>query len=344
LTKLKQRILTLEAPRQVRFHDLPLPACGTHDVVLRSLFSSLKHGTEMTAYLGRSPFVTRAFNEKLRLFEPTQTAFYPRAMGNMVVGAVEQTGAAVTNLQRGQRVFAWAPIADMHVLPASVVYPLGDLTPEQALCIDPTSFALGGLIDGAITSSETILVTGLGAIGLFVVQYCKARGATVIAASSLDMRRKLAASYGADHVLDSGSHDDLARWIKELTGGVDVAIECSGNLATLSMAIRTTRQCGRVVCIGFYSPGQINLGEEFFHNRITLLASLPALAWNNPVRGEPPLYAKDLQSMAARDFRAGVITSAGIIDPIMRFEEADRAAALIADAPERVVKILLRHD
>ena len=79
---------------------------------------------------------------------------------------------------------------------------------------------------------------------------------------------------------------------------------------------RATRQCGRVVCVGFYKSddGNINLGEEFFHNRITLLASLPALTWNNPVRGQRPIYAKELQRIAERDFREGKITHNGIFE------------------------------
>ena len=344
----RQRVLMLEAPRQVRFRERPLPACGAQDVVVRSRYSTFKHGTEMAAYSGGSPFISKTFNHDLRLFEPAAQPqeFYPRPMGNMVVGKIELKGAEVANLRTGQLIFAWAPLADMHVLPAKTVQPLGELSPEQALCIDPASFALGGTIDGAIKPSESVLVTGLGAIGLFVVQYCKALGAKVFAASGFESRRKLAARYGASEVYDPRSHDDLARMIKQRMGGVDAAIECSGSLATLNLAIRASRQCGRVVCIGFYGPceGAPNLGEEFFHNRISLLASLPAFAWNNPVRGDPTRYAKDLQEMVAGDFLQAKITPAGILDPTVPFHEADRAVAMIADEPQRVVKVLVKHD
>jgi 2-desacetyl-2-hydroxyethyl bacteriochlorophyllide A dehydrogenase len=342
----RQRVLMLEAPRQAHLRTVPLPSCGPRDVIVRSLSSTFKHGTEMMAYFGSSPFVTRTFDPKLRLFEPAPQPhlFYPRAMGNMVVGRIVGMGGELQDFRIGQHVFAWAPIADCHVLPADRVHPLGELTPEQALCIDPASFALGARIDGAIGRSETVLVTGLGAIGLFAVQYCKEVGATVIAASAFASRRKLAARYGAAEVYDPSSQADLACTIKEVMGGVDAAIECSGNLTTLNHAIRAVRQCGRVVCVGFYQPGELNLGEEFFHNRLTLLASLPSLAWSNPVRGEAALHANDLQAITASDLREGKITPDGILDPIIRFEDAERAVALIADEPGRVVKVLLTHD
>jgi len=340
----KQRVLMLEAPRQARFADIALPSAGPDDVIVRSRYSTFKHGTEMMAYLGRSPLADITFNHELRLFETEKPQdFYPRPMGNMVVGAVEWAGSDVRHLRQGQLAFGWAPIADVHVMRATNFNPLGDLTAEQALCIDPASFALGAVIDGAIGASDCVLVTGLGAIGLFVIQYCVAAGATVIGASSLQSRRQLAAAFGAREVHDPRTDRDLARTVKERMGGVDAAIECSGNVDTLNLAIRTTCQCGRVVCVGFYAD-PVNLGEEFYHNRLTLLASLPAFSWNNPVRGARPLYAKDLQEMAANDFRAGKIRATGMFEPIMRFEEAERAVQMIADAPQRVVKLLLKHD
>jgi len=344
----KQSVLMLEAPRQVRFADVPLPSPGPKDVVVRPRYSTFKHGTEMMAYLGRSPFASRSFNHDLRLFEQPQQPqpFYPRPLGNMVVGVIEWVGGDIQHLRPGELVFAWAPIADVHVLPAATLAPLADLTPEQALCIDPASFALGGVLDGQVKQSDSVLITGLGAIGLFAIQYCAALGARVLAASSLEARRRLASSYGASDVFDPRAGGDLARTVKERMGGVDVVIECSGNVDTLNMAIRATRQCGRVVCVGFYGTDHnpINLGAEFYHNRLTLLASLPAYSWNNPVRSTPPLYAKDLQEMSARDFRERKITPVGILDPIMPFHEAERAITLIADEPQRVVKVLLKHD
>jgi threonine dehydrogenase-like Zn-dependent dehydrogenase len=342
-----QKVLMLLGPGEVRLQERPLAAPGPGDVVIRPTLSVFKHGTEMMAWSGKSPFARRNFNADLRIFEDREEAagFYPRLMGSMIVGVVEEAGREVTDLSPGEMVYAWAPIADRHVTLASKVRPLGALSPEQALCIDPASFALGAVIDGAISKGETVLVTGLGAIGLFTVQYCVMRGAHVIAASGFEKRRALASRFGAHEVHDSAADADLARTIKQAGGGVDAAIECSGTLATLHMAIRSARQCGRVVCVGFYGPGdaRLNLGEEFFHNRISLLASLPALNWNNPTRGEPALYAEDLQSRVIADFEQGRLSPEGMLDPVLSFSEAERAVRLIADAPETVLKAALRH-
>src|SRR5215510_11833903 len=112
-----QRILTIEAPRQARLVERPLARPGAGDVVVRSLHSTFKHGTEMMAYLGRTPFASRVFEPTLRLFEsaPAQTPFYPRPMGSMVVGTVDWAGENAGGLRVGEQVFAYASIADIHV-------------------------------------------------------------------------------------------------------------------------------------------------------------------------------------------------------------------------------------
>ena len=341
-----QTVLMMTGPGEASFQQRALPSPGIGDVTVRPVLSSFKHGTEMMAYHGRSPFARRVLDPDLRIFvdRDKDSAFYPLPIGNMFVGEIEAPGPD-GNAPVGGLVYGWGPIADRHVLPAGKLEPLGALTPEQALCIDPASFALGAVLDGAIESGETVYITGLGAIGLFAIQYCKARGARVLASSAFAPRRELAARFGADHVHDSAHTDDIARLIKQDTGGAEAAIECSGNLSALHRSIRALKPCGRAVCVGFYGPadGQLNLGEEFFHNRISLLASLPAFGVGNPVRTDPPLYAKDLQRRCAEDFAAGTISADGIITPVLPFNEAEDAVRLIANGPEAVIKAALRH-
>ena len=340
----------LGSPREVFFQEETLEELRPDRVLLRSLWSTFKHGTEMSAYHGSSPFLKKTLNPELRVFlensQEDNRDFYPRPLGNMTVGVVENVGDEVDSVKIGDTVFGWLPVANWHVVSSQKVQPLGGLTMEQALCIDPASFALGAVLDGNIRYREKVFITGLGAIGLLAVQYCKLYGAQVYASSSFPLRRQLALEYGADVVLDSRQVEDLGLEIKRLTGGgVDAALECSGSYAKLHQTIRATRQCGRVVCVGFYSGGgtDLNLGEEFFHNRITLLASLPAFSWNNPVRGSPPLYAHDLQQLVIEDFKAKRLNVENLLKPIYSFTQADKAVEIIAKSPEDVIKIAIEY-
>ncbi len=351
MTSLQRRkALILKAPRKVYVQEETLTELKPDQVLLRSILSTFKHGTEMSAYHGSSPFLKKKLEPELRVFldnrEEVQRHFYPRPLGNMTVGVVEQVGKEVNSVEIGDTVFGWLPVADWHVLSSEKVQPLDELTLEQALCIDPASFALGGVLDGNIRYREKVFITGLGAIGLLAVQYCKLHGATVYASSSFPLRRQMALEYGADVVLDSRQIEDLGLKIKRLTkGGVDVALECSGSYAKLHQTVRATRQCGRVVCVGLYCGGatDLHLGEEFFHNRITLLASLPAFSWNNPVRGSPPLYARDLQHLVIEDFKAKRLKVEGLLRPTYSFSEAEKAVETISRHPEDVIKVAIKY-
>jgi len=252
----------------------------------------------------------------------------------------------VTSFAVGDEVFGWLPIADWHVVAMDKLSPLDGLTPEQAVCIDPATFAIGGVLDGDIRFREKVLVTGLGAIGLLAVQYCKLHGATVYASSSFAQRRQLALDYGADVVLNRKDFADLGYEVKRLTdGGVDAVLECSGYYIQLRHAIRAARQCGRVICVGFYSgkASDLNLGEEFFHNRLSLLASLPDAYWENPVRGETPLYTDDLHRLIIDDFKSGRLKSEGLVGPVYAFSEAMQAVELISENPAEGIKVAIKY-
>jgi threonine dehydrogenase-like Zn-dependent dehydrogenase len=202
-----------------------------------------------------------------------------------------------------------------------------------------------------VQAGERVLITGLGAIGLYAVQGAKARGGTVWASSSNPHRRKLATAMRADRVLDSSHGHDIARELKTRERnagrgygdcGVDVAIECSGKYHNLAHAVRATRQCGRVVCLGFYEGGaaNINFGEEIFHNRLSILASLPAYRWRNPLRTDPPAYAPQLQEQVIAELRQGTLST----DGIMTYVPDAHAPAVIAQImrdPGEIVKIVI---
>ncbi len=346
----KRKALILQAPREMCFQEETIEALQPHQVLVRSVLSAFKHGTEMTAYHGSSPFLKRSLDPKLRIFqdntEDVSSILYPGTLGNMTVGIVEEVGKDVNSFAVGDHVFGWLPVADWHVSSADELYPLDGLTPEQALCIDPANFAIGGVLDGDIRFREKVLITGLGAIGLLAVQYCKLHGATVYASSSFPQRRQLALDYGADVVLNRKEIPDLGLEVKRLTnGGVDAVIECSGRYIQLKYAMRAARQCGRVVCVGFYSGGatDLNLGEEFFHNRLSLIASLPDDYWNNPVRGEPPLYARDLHQLIIQDFKAGRLNIEGLIGPSYPFSKAKEAVEAISENPTDVIKVTIKY-
>jgi len=102
-----------------------------------------------------------------------------------------------------------------------------------------------------LNAFDTVLITGLGPVGLGAIVNARYRGARVIAVDSVPYRAERALAMGAAAVLDPRDEGTLAR-ILELTDGrgVDCALDCSGTVAAERLCIDATRRCGQVAYIG----------------------------------------------------------------------------------------------
>lgn len=130
-------------------------------------------------------------------------------------------------------------------IPDGVSYERASLS----LCALGPSF---GAFDAmAVDAFDTVLITGLGAVGLGAVVNAKFRGARVIGVESIPYRVERARMLGADVVLDPGDETTLAQ-IRELTGGkgVDKALDCAGIVAAQRLCIDATRRKGQVTFVG----------------------------------------------------------------------------------------------
>ena len=111
-----------------------------------------------------------------------------------------------------------------------------------------------------VNAFDTVLVIGLGPVGLGAVINGVYRGAKVIGLDSQPYRAKLALDLGAKSVLDPTDPEVLAQ-IKGMTGGrgVDKAMDCTAVPAAQKFAIDATRRRGQVAFVGW--GGHLELGN-----------------------------------------------------------------------------------
>ena len=331
--------------RTFRYREYVLPALAPNDVRVRVEFAAPKHGTELHSLTG-SPQHRKQWDEELRLYLPRAEPLplTERPVGNVVVGVVSEAGSEVASYSAGDRVFGYGPIREEHQMPADAWRPLDGLSETDAVCSDPAHVALVAVRDGNVRIGDAVAVFGLGAIGLMTVQIAACSGATtVIAVDPIEGRRARALALGADLVVDPSAEDAGLR-IKRATGnhGVDVAIETSGAAAALHQAIRAIRQCGTIVHVPFgpKDASTLQLDEEFHLNRPTIIGS--QAVWRNPDRSYP-LWDEERARVTAIDlFRRGIVTSEGIVTPIVGFPDAAQALADGLAAPDRAIKIGVR--
>ncbi len=103
-----------------------------------------------------------------------------------------------------------------------------------------------------LLSTDTLLVVGLGPVGLGAVINARHRGAAVIGVEGNSYRAELAKCLGAREVLDPAGPEILSR-IKSANGGapVDKAVDCTGEPQAQKLAVEATRRRGSVGFIGW---------------------------------------------------------------------------------------------
>ena len=174
-------------------------------------------------------------------------------------------------------------------LPDEVSYDYG----AMACCgLGPTFGAFQRMQLGA---GDTVLITGLGPVGLGGVINASYRGARVIAVDSVLFRRDKAVELGADTVL--APDDNTLEAIRSLTGGggVDRALDCSGNPAAHRLCIDAVRRKGMVAFVGECSQDTaIRISPDMIRKGISLVGS-----WHYNLRDYPKLL-KVIQASGER--------------------------------------------
>lgn len=109
-----------------------------------------------------------------------------------------------------------------------------------------------------VNAFDTVLITGMGPVGLGGVINGVFRGARVLGIESHPYRIKLAKELGAEQIIDPTDKDALKK-VMDLTGGlgVDKSIDTSGVPEAKSFLIQAARRKGQVAFVGW--SGQIDV-------------------------------------------------------------------------------------
>jgi threonine dehydrogenase-like Zn-dependent dehydrogenase len=230
----------------------------------------------------------------------------PAPMGHEYVGIVEEVGAEVATIKRGQFVvgsffasdntceicragyqsscvhrqpvgaigtqaqYARIPLAD-GTLVATPEVPADDLIPSLLAASDVLGTGWFAAEAAAVGPGRTVAVVGDGAVGLLgVLAACQLGAERIIAMSRHEPRQKLAQDFGATDIVTERGDEGVAR-IKELTGGLGAhsVIEAVGTQESMMQAIRATRPGGHVGYVGV-SHGVELPGQELFFSAVHL--------------------------------------------------------------------------
>jgi S-(hydroxymethyl)glutathione dehydrogenase/alcohol dehydrogenase len=144
--------------------------------------------------------------------------------------------------------------AEEVLLPAAGVVPLADAVPLDVAALLGCAVLTGvGAVRNTarVRAGESVVVIGLGGVGLSAIAGARLSGAgPIIAVDVSEDKEPIAKAVGATHFLRSG--EKLGKEIRLLTGGrgADHAFECAGRAVTIRAAWGSTRRGGRVTVVG----------------------------------------------------------------------------------------------
>jgi aryl-alcohol dehydrogenase len=98
---------------------------------------------------------------------------------------------------------------------------------------------------------DSVLIVGVGAVGLAAIMAARNSGVTkIVAADVHDSRLNLAREFGATHTINSRS-TDLVEEVRKITGStVDFAFDCTGVIAVIEELAETIGMLGTLVLVG----------------------------------------------------------------------------------------------
>ncbi len=342
------KVISFTQPRTVDIEQYEDRSLEASEVRLKTLYSGISAGTELTAYRGSNPYLHKRWDPEHKLFKSSETASqtYPvKGWGYEEVGEIVELGVEVTGLHIGDIAYGTWGHRTHHVVDEEYarqrILPQG-LDPILGIFSQIGAISLNGVHDARIRIGETVAVFGLGVPGQIVAQLAKKSGAYVIGVDLIDKRLSLATELGSIDVAIDASNATVGEQIKELTGGrgVDVSLEASGSTAALHEAIRATAYSAKVIALGFYQGGahSLLLGEEFHHNRVNIVCSQisgvdPELSYRwNQLRMVQTMMR--LQAEGALDLKP-------LISHVYPFHKASEAFRVLDENPEETLQVVL---
>ena len=272
-----------------RLTDVPVPEIGPNDVLIR---------VEKAGLCGTDHHIYSWDGWAQQRIKP------PIVVGHEFMGTVAAVGTAVASVRPGERVSAEGHIADLtcllcrtgqaHIcervkiigvdrdgafaeyvaIPEYNVWRLDPEIPDVAAAIfDPLGNAVHTVMAAGV-SVKSVVITGVGSIGLMAIPVARAAGATSVYAIDLNPAKlELALKLGADAAFLATQPDIVDEILRRTRGdGADVLLEMSGSGAAIDLGLRVLRNGARAALLGIPADSiNLNLAERIIFKGLTVL-------------------------------------------------------------------------
>lgn len=251
--------------------EAPSPTVSPGTLLINTTTTLVSAGTErMLVDFGKASYLQKARQqpEKVKMvLEKVKTdgllttvdavrskLAQPLPLGYCNVGVVTEVGSGVEGFKVGDRVVSNGPHADLVKVPRNLCARIPEnVDDEPAAFTVLASIGLQGIRLVQPTLGESVVVTGVGLIGLVTVQLLRAQGCRVLAIDFDQPKLELARQFGAETCNPGRGEDPVAAGMAFSRGqGVDAVIITASTKSNdpVTQAARMSRKRGRIVLVG----------------------------------------------------------------------------------------------
>jgi len=267
---MKQIIQDLKGGKTI-LEEVPTPMVRDGHVLIKTSRSLVSLGTErMLVQFGKANYLQKARQqpEKVKMvlnkiksdgLKPTVDAVFrklnePMPLGYCQTGEVVEVGSGVDEIQIGDRVVSNGSHAEYVCVPQNLVAKIPDnVSYDEAVFTVIGAIALQGIRLIHPGYGETVVVTGLGLIGLIAAQLLQANGCHVIGLDFDAKKIEMAQSWGIDAV-QVNENIDVVNSIMQKTNevGADAVLITASTKSSdvIAQAAQMSRQRGKIVLVG----------------------------------------------------------------------------------------------
>jgi NADPH2:quinone reductase len=212
----------------------------------------------------------------------------PAGLGVEAAGVVESVGEGVTGIAPGDRVAYTGFLNTLGAYSTERIVPAAPLMklPDGISCETAAAMTMRGLTSAYLlrriwplkAGDSVLLHAAAGGVGLIVAQWAKLLGLTVIGTVSNEQKAAIARAHGCDHVI-LYRREDVAKRVRELTGGVGVSVVFDGiGKTTFAGSLDSVKRRGLLVCFGTASGPIPPIDTPQLALKGSLYVTRPALA------------------------------------------------------------------
>jgi 2-desacetyl-2-hydroxyethyl bacteriochlorophyllide A dehydrogenase len=267
----------------ILFEEIDPDDLADDEILVRSIFSMVSAGTELSGFYALSP----------RVYQKGSWNAYPWRPGYGVVGEVLAHGKLVEKFKPAERVFFFGKHASLQKFKVDLQNEKntqGVFAADERLNDQQITASRMGLVGitapqvSGVQAGGTAAVYGLGTVGNLAAQFYQAAGMRVIGLDPVDKRCAVSRQVGIEEVIDVAPEVQVEHLMAATDGeGVDIAVDAVGHSTVIQTCVKSVKKHGKIVLLGSPRVEVVdNLTAVFRPIHLRWLQVLGALEWRLP--------------------------------------------------------------